>query len=130
VKLLAATAVLLPTTSAAQSRGGSCTSALCELTAVIVLAVLVLLFIGSVYDSVRAKGVIRGIITNRVALCVLSYSGVLVCVVGGSVAVEMLWGKYAAMWALGSLLLVLVLGPGLLRRLRSRVGAAPSKTGH
>ena len=129
VKVAVAASLLLPANALAQSRGGSCNSAACDVTAALVLIVLLLLFLGSIYDSIREKGLLRGITTNRAARFVLGYIGMLVFVVGGSVAVEKLWGKHAAMWALGSLLVALVFGPSLLRRIRSRTGFAVSKEG-
>lgn len=88
--------------------------------AAFVLVVLLLLVIGSVYDSARERGFVRGIITNRAAQFVLGYVGILAFVIGGSVTVEILWGRRAAMWALGSLLVLLIFGPKLLRRIVSR----------
>ena len=120
MKFLSALVLLTPLLASAQSRGGSCSAPACNVTASIVFVALLFFFIGSLYDSVREKGLLAGIASSRAVRLVLGYVVMLVSVLGVPVPAEALWGRGAAMWALGTLVVGLVVGPVVARRLLLR----------
>lgn len=113
-------------TTETNARGGSCSSGACNGTAVFVLVVLLLAFVVSLYDSIRNLGFICGMLTNRAALFVFGYLGMLVVSVGGSFAAAELWGDSAAIWYLGSLAIAALVLPRVFSKYKPR----PSSTSH
>jgi hypothetical protein len=99
----------------ASARGGSCSSGSCSATAAVVLVLCLLAFVASLYDSIRERGLIKGLVTNRAAQWVFGYLAILAVSVGGSFAAAELWGERAALWYLGILCAAAIVAIRLFR---------------
>ena len=119
-QLFAAACVLAAAGVHAQSRGGSCQGGLCEFTGTAIFIVLLVLFLASVYGNIKRKGLVKGMLGHAGIQVIFGYLAMLFVVTGIPILLDFYFGKDAAMWGLGGVLVACFLGLSWLSNRPSR----------